>query len=57
MIKKCSKHKKFTKDCLECLNYYFLKPKVRMPIKATKIIKDKKTYTRKKRIKSEVEDI
>lgn len=47
MIPKCTKHKKFKKDCPACLNYDLQKPKIRFPIKQTKVI-NKNIYSRKK---------
>lgn len=56
---KCEKHPKYngrkqpTNSCVGCLNFYFaLHNKPRLPIKPTKVIKDKTKYTRKKKYKT-----
>jgi len=56
---KCEKHPKYSgkkepkNGCVGCLNIYVALHKVpRLPIKPTKIIKDKSKYTRKKKHKS-----
>jgi len=55
---RCDKHPKYTgkkepkNGCVGCLNLYLkLHKKPRLPIKPTKIIKDKTKYNRKKKHK------
>lgn len=55
---KCEKHPKYKgkskpkQECVDCLSIYFkIKNLIRMPIKPTKIYKDKSKYSRKNKHK------
>ena len=61
-MERCKKHPKYTgkktptNECVECLNLYFKKHAApRMPVKATKVIKDKTKFTRKEKHKKKYE--
>lgn len=58
-MKKCEKHPKYKgkkkpkHECLACLNMYLSYQKPRMPIKPTRVIKDKSKYNRKEKHKKD----